>query len=106
MKKDYLGNNRLLPAYNLQLGAADEYIAVSECEPLPCGYGLLRAAEGDIPRSVQTIKKDTEAKCFLLAPFGILLVVEGFSAFFIPYLFFCYTKGTVIERFHVLSQSP
>ena len=28
MKKDYMGNDQLLPAYNIQLGVADEYIAV------------------------------------------------------------------------------
>ena len=30
MKKDYMGNDQLLPAYNIQIGAADEYIAVAE----------------------------------------------------------------------------
>ncbi len=28
MKKDYMGNDRLLPEYNIQLGVCDEYIAV------------------------------------------------------------------------------
>ncbi len=28
MKKDYMGNDQLLPAYNMQIGVADEYIAV------------------------------------------------------------------------------
>ena len=28
MKKDYMGNDRLLPGYNIQLGLCDEYIAV------------------------------------------------------------------------------
>lgn len=28
MKKDYMGNGRLLPGYNIQLGLCDEYIAV------------------------------------------------------------------------------
>ena len=28
MKKDYMGNDRLLPGYNIQLGICDEYIAV------------------------------------------------------------------------------
>ena len=28
MKKDYMGNDQLLPAYNVQIGVADEYIAV------------------------------------------------------------------------------
>lgn len=28
MKKDYMGNDQLLPAYNVQFGVADEYIAV------------------------------------------------------------------------------
>ena len=27
-KKDYVGNDQLLPAYNIQVGVADEYIAV------------------------------------------------------------------------------
>ncbi|MDD5867104.1 MAG: IS1182 family transposase [Lachnospiraceae bacterium] len=30
IKKDYLGNDQLLPAYNVQLGIADEYIAVAD----------------------------------------------------------------------------
>lgn len=30
MKKDYMGNDQLLPAYNIQVGVADEYIAVAE----------------------------------------------------------------------------
>lgn len=29
VKKDYIGNDQLLPAYNLQLGICDEYIAVA-----------------------------------------------------------------------------
>ena len=28
VKKDYMGNDQLLPAYNVQIGVADEYIAV------------------------------------------------------------------------------
>ena len=28
MKKDYMGNDQLLPAYNIQVGVTDEYIAV------------------------------------------------------------------------------
>lgn len=28
VKKDYIGNDQLLPAYNVQIGVADEYIAV------------------------------------------------------------------------------
>ena len=28
MKKDYMGNDQLLPGYNIQLGICDEYIAV------------------------------------------------------------------------------
>ena len=28
MKRDYMGNDQLLPAYNVQVGVADEYIAV------------------------------------------------------------------------------
>lgn len=30
MKQDYMGNDQLLPAYNIQLGIADEYIVVAE----------------------------------------------------------------------------
>lgn len=30
MKKDYMGNDQLLPAYNIQIRVADEYIAVAE----------------------------------------------------------------------------
>ena len=30
MKCDHMGNNQLLPAYNIQLGVADEYIVVAE----------------------------------------------------------------------------
>ncbi len=29
-KKDYMGNDQLLPAYNVQIGVADEYIAVAD----------------------------------------------------------------------------
>ena len=28
IKRDYMGNDQLLPAYNVQVGIADEYIAV------------------------------------------------------------------------------
>ena len=28
IKTDYMGNDKLLPAYNVQIGVADEYIAV------------------------------------------------------------------------------
>ena len=30
IKTDYMGNAQLLPAYNVQIGVADEYIAVVE----------------------------------------------------------------------------
>jgi len=30
IKKDYMGNDQLLPAYNVQVGVADEYIAVAD----------------------------------------------------------------------------
>ena len=30
IKKDYMGNDQLLPAYNIQLGIADEYIVVAD----------------------------------------------------------------------------
>ena len=30
IKKDYMGNDQLLPAYNIQLGICDEYIAVAD----------------------------------------------------------------------------
>ena len=30
MKQDYMGNDQLLPAYNIQLGVADEYIVVAD----------------------------------------------------------------------------
>ncbi len=30
LKKDYTGNDQLLPAYNIQIGVADEYIAVAD----------------------------------------------------------------------------
>ena len=30
LKKDYMGNDQLLPAYNIQIGVADDYIAVLE----------------------------------------------------------------------------
>ena len=32
MKKDYMGNDQLLPAYNIQIGVADEYIAVVDVQ--------------------------------------------------------------------------
>ena len=30
LKRDYMGNEQLLPAYNIQIGVADEYIAVAD----------------------------------------------------------------------------
>ena len=30
LKRDYMGNDQLLPAYNIQIGVADEYIAVAD----------------------------------------------------------------------------
>ena len=32
MKRDYMGNDQLLPAYNVQIGVADEYIAVVDVQ--------------------------------------------------------------------------
>ena len=32
MKRDYMGNDQLLPAYNVQIGVADEYIAVMDVQ--------------------------------------------------------------------------
>ncbi|WP_164473225.1 transposase, partial [Clostridium sp. E02] len=33
IKRDYMGNDQLLPAYNLQVGICDEYIAVVDVKP-------------------------------------------------------------------------
>ena len=30
IKRDYMGNDQLLPAYNVRLGICDEYIAVMD----------------------------------------------------------------------------
>ena len=30
IKKDYMGNDQLLPAYNIRIGVADEYVAVAD----------------------------------------------------------------------------
>ena len=32
MKRDYMGNDQLIPAYNVQIGVADEYIAVMDVQ--------------------------------------------------------------------------
>lgn len=45
MKKDYMGNDQLLPAYNIQIGVADEYIAVVDvmqyCSDMDCFVPLM-----------------------------------------------------------------
>ena len=33
VKRDYMGNDQLLPAYNMQIAACDEYIAVIDAKP-------------------------------------------------------------------------
>lgn len=33
LKRDYMGNDQLLPAYNLQTAICDEYIAVIDVKP-------------------------------------------------------------------------
>ena len=33
LKKDYMGNDQLLPAYNLQMAVCDEYIAIVDVKP-------------------------------------------------------------------------
>ena len=33
IKRDYMGNDQLLPAYNLQTTVCDEYIAVIDVKP-------------------------------------------------------------------------
>ena len=37
MKKDYLGNDQLLPGYNIQFGVCDEYIAVFDVKQYAAG---------------------------------------------------------------------
>ena len=41
IKRDYMGNDQLLPAYNVQIGVADEYIAVADVNQYrsDAGYG-------------------------------------------------------------------
>ena len=46
LKRDYMGNDQLLPAYNLQAAICDEYIAVIDVKPyasdMPeASFGLL-----------------------------------------------------------------
>ena len=36
IKRDYMGNDQLLPAYNLQFGICDEYIAVADINQYAC----------------------------------------------------------------------
>lgn len=33
LKRDYMGNDQLLPAYNMQVAVCDEYIAVMKAKP-------------------------------------------------------------------------
>lgn len=44
VKKDYMGNDQLLPGYNVQLGICDEYIAVFDIKQyasmISCGFNL------------------------------------------------------------------
>jgi hypothetical protein len=68
MKRDYMGNDQLLPAYNVQIGVADEYIAVvdvnhfrsdMDCfEPLmekfKSIYGFIRSIRQPTPDMVLT----------------------------------------------------
>lgn len=46
IKTDYMSNNQLLPAYNVQIGVADEYIAVFDvnhyCSDMGCFVPLIR----------------------------------------------------------------
>ena len=57
MKRDYMGNDQLLPAYNVQIGVADEYIAVVDVQQyrsdMDCFVPLLerfRKQYGSYPR--------------------------------------------------------
>ena len=53
MKKDYMGNDQLLPAYNIQIGVADKYIAVAEVmqrrPDMDCFVPLMETFGGVIP---------------------------------------------------------
>ncbi len=41
LKRDYIGNDQLLPAYNLQAAICDEYIAVIDVKTICIRYGML-----------------------------------------------------------------
>ena len=49
IKTDYMGNDQLLPAYNVQVGVADEYIAVVDVNQyrsdMDCFVPLMKAAK-------------------------------------------------------------
>ena len=51
IKRDYMGNDQLLPAYNLQVAVCDEYIAavdVKPCKTICIRYGMLCSFDGKI----------------------------------------------------------
>lgn len=57
VKRDYMANDQLLPAYNMQIGVCDEYVAVVDCKryatDTDCFVPLLekfKAAYGKYPR--------------------------------------------------------
>ena len=50
MRLNCMGNDQLLPACNIQIGVADRVYRRGGRQPLPLRYGLLRAADGEVPR--------------------------------------------------------
>ena len=57
LKRDYMGNDQLLPAYNLQAAICDEYIAVIDVKPICIRYGMLCAFDGKIQSHIWSLSE-------------------------------------------------
>ena len=59
IKTDYMGNDQLLPAYNVQIGVADEYIAVVDVNhyrsDMDCFVPLMEQASNKLMDSIPNI---------------------------------------------------
>ena len=65
IKTDYMGNDQLLPAYNVQIGVADEYIAVVDVNHYRFRYEYFHSLDGALQTNLWLLSQVSCGRCWI-----------------------------------------
>ena len=65
IKTDYMGNDQLLPAYNVQIGVADEYIAVVDVNHYRSDMDCFCSFDGALQTNLWILSQISCGRCWI-----------------------------------------